>query len=322
VPPQWVGIETLNHELTEGPPLSLQEDQRVARHCAHLAGVRHHELGGLDRLNSIYSPWMPDPIWQCGRIMNDIPGGARRTEYNVNGLRAPAVLLTVVAMTTSLFSPLPAAAASYVGDVFVPPGYSIAPEIPSGTYAGAIAFSFDSSLIPSAGTWLLNWGQLTSFSLNMGPASFDLADIAYGVSVSTEGSTGDNWGGCSGYIVPVCGLQFTGDTFVGFFSEFHVPQTANTGPWSVALGISYPLVNNELVLNYFPPGAPGYGAVSGFVGNVTAVPEPSASVMYLGGILAIAALFSTSARGHRGGQRSRNVNATSAHGSNVTSNFT
>ena len=290
------------------------------RHCERPAGVRHHELGGLDSLNSIYSPCMPDPVWQCGRIMNGIPGGARAA-HNVYGLRAPGVLLIVAAMTTTLFSPLPAAAASYVGDVFVPPGFSIAPEIPSGTYTGAIAFSFDSSLIPSAGTWLLNWGQLTSFSLNMGPASFDLADIAYGVSVSSQGTTG-NWGGCSGYIVPVCGLQFTGDTFVGFFSEFRVPQTADTGPWAVALGISYPFVNTEIVLDYFPPGAPGYGAVSGFVGNVTAVPEPSTSVMYLGGILAIAALRSTSARGHRGRQRSKNENATSAHGRNVTPNFT
>jgi len=254
--------------------------------------------------------------------MNDILGSARRAAHNVYGLRAPAVLLIVAATTASLFSPLPAAAATYVGDVFVPPGFSIAPEIPSGTYTGAIAFSFDSSLIPSAGTWLLNWGQLTSFSLNLGPASFDLADIAYGVSVSTTGTRAGNWGGCSGYIVPVCGLQFTGDTFDGFFSQFRVPQTADTGTWAVDLGISDPFVNNEIVLDYSPPDAPGYAAVSAFVGNVTAVPEPPTSVMYLGGILVVAALLSTSARGHRGRQRSRNVNATSAHGRNVASNFT
>jgi len=229
--------------------------------------------------------------------MNDILGGSRRTAHGAHGLHVPTALLVVAAITAGLSSPLPASAASYVGDVVVPTGFSIAPEIPSGTYAGAISFSFADSLAPTAGTWLLNWSQLTSFSLNLGPASFDLADIAYGVSVSPLGTTHDNWGGCSGYIVPVCGLQFTGNTFDGFLSEFHVPHTADTGPWGLALGISSPFVNNELVLDYFPPGAPGYGAVSAFVENVAAVPEPTTSVVYLGGLIALAAWLSRRQRG-------------------------
>lgn len=111
-----------------------------------------------------------------------------------------------------------------------------APDLfPDGTYSGSL--TFDDSLLAPLGTSFVQYGQLDSFSLGVGPAFFDQTDIRDALLGIDDRGFGAGPGGCN---IALCGIAFDGRAPLGIVGQFFIPQSNTTPFFNVQLSNTNP----------------------------------------------------------------------------------